>query len=375
MKILIIVRILWPGGVQRTAFAEAKGLMDLGNDVDLVFIRDTSRMRYDTNLKYNVIYKNDIQNRFIGKILKIITHHYSPQRGSDATVDIDLIYKFERSINKKYGIIYCFDEFTALFVNRLKKRFNSKIVVLIHEVALKEGNFLSKLIQKYACKKSDLILTNTKFNLNLLKEYGYNNSYEMYPGLYCKSNTTDFNEKENIAISVTMWDYGRNPEIFLNIARNLNAGKIVLIGNWADSSYFEEFKNTIKKENLINKLNVTGAVSEEELNEFYLKAKVSIRFGYNEKGPGMGSLESLSYGLPIIYNNGIGIKEILEENINGYKLNENDYLKIANQINILFSNKELWENIHKNNLQLANKYSWELHNMKLNEILENTLQI
>ncbi len=374
MKILIIVRILWPGGVQRIAFAEAKGLIDLGNDVDLVFIRDTGRVRYDDKIKYNAIYKTDIQNRFIGKILKIITHHYSPERGSDATVDLDLIYKFEHSITKKYDIIYCFDEFTALFVKRLKKIFKSKIIVLIHEVALKEGGFLSKSIQKYACKNADLILTNTKFNLNLFKEYGYNNSYEVYPGLYYKNNPTDFYEKENIAISVTMWDSGRHPEIFLNIARNLNFGKIVLIGNWADNFYFDKFKNTIKNENLSHKLSVTGAVSEEELNEFYLKAKVSIRFGYNEKGPGMGSLESLSYGLPIIYNNGIGIKEILEDNINGYKLNENDYSKIANQINILFSNNELWENIHKNNLKIANEYSWESHNIKLNKILENTLK-
>ena len=193
-------------------------------------------------------------------------------------------------------------------------------------------------------------------------------------GYITKNNPTDFYEKENIAISVTMWDSGRHPEIFLNIARNLNFGKIVLIGNWADNFYFDKFKNTIKNENLSHKLSVTGAVSEEELNEFYLKAKVSIRFGYNEKGPGMGSLESLSYGLPIIYNNGIGIKEILEDNINGYKLNENDYSKIANQINILFSNNELWENIHKNNLKIANEYSWESHNIKLNKILENTLK-
>ena len=104
MKILIIVRILWPGGVQRIAFAEAKGLIDLGNDVDLVFIRDTGRVGYDDKIKYNAIYKTDIQNRFIGKILKIITHHYSPERGSDATVDLDLIYKFEHSITKKYDI-------------------------------------------------------------------------------------------------------------------------------------------------------------------------------------------------------------------------------------------------------------------------------
>ena len=41
MKIGIIVRILWPGGVQRIAIAEAEGLTRLGNDVELIFIRRT----------------------------------------------------------------------------------------------------------------------------------------------------------------------------------------------------------------------------------------------------------------------------------------------------------------------------------------------
>lgn len=370
MKILIIVRVLWPGGVQRIAFAEAKGLMNLGHDVDLVFIRDTGRITYEENINYRVIYTNDINNRFAGKLLKIITDHYAPQRGNDATVDIDLIRKFEHSINNKYDIIYCFDEFTALFVKRLKKRFKTKIVVLIHEVAFKNGSALSKLIQKYACKNADLILTNTRSNLNLLREYGYNDSYEVYPGLYSKNNSASFDERENIAISVTMWDFGRHPEIFINVAKNLKNGKIVLIGNWADNAYLEKFRNIIKQEHLSNKLYITGSISEEDLNKFYLKAKVSIRFGYEEKGPGMGSLESLSFGLPIIYNNGIGIKEILKDNLNGFVVGSNDYLEITKKIDILFSNKDLWESLHSNNLQLSHKYSWDSHNTKLNNILK-----
>ena len=39
MRICIVVRLLWPGGVQRTALAEAEGLTKIGNEVDLLFIR------------------------------------------------------------------------------------------------------------------------------------------------------------------------------------------------------------------------------------------------------------------------------------------------------------------------------------------------
>ena len=101
MKIAIIVRILWPGGVQRTAFAEAEGLTRLGNDVDLIFIRKTNRYTYNSKILYKVIYDDKVNSRFLAKLLRKITTHYNPQRGSDATVDLDLIRKFEHSIKKQ----------------------------------------------------------------------------------------------------------------------------------------------------------------------------------------------------------------------------------------------------------------------------------
>ena len=100
MRICIIVRILWPGGVQRTAFAEADGLRKLGNDVDLIFIRATNRYTYSQKLNYKVLYGNDVNKRFIGRLFKRITMHYSPERGEDVTIDIDLIYKTEHNLKK-----------------------------------------------------------------------------------------------------------------------------------------------------------------------------------------------------------------------------------------------------------------------------------
>ena len=93
MKICIIVRVLWPGGVQRTAIAEAQGLEELGNNVDLIFIRSTKRLVYESKINYKIMYDNSINKRILGKIFKKITLHFNPERGDDATVDVDLIYK------------------------------------------------------------------------------------------------------------------------------------------------------------------------------------------------------------------------------------------------------------------------------------------
>jgi len=361
MKICIIVRVLWPGGVQRTALAEAEGLKDLGNDVDLIFIRSTERLVYRSKINYKVMYDSNINKRILGRIFKKITLHYAPHRGDDATVDVDLIYKTVRKIDRKYDIIYYFDEFSALFQKYNKNKFNNKSAVLIHEVSLFDGPHLSKFTQKRAIKNADIVLTNTIENLKLLRKAGIKNSYEIFPGLTVQNNIPNFDERENIAISVTMWDPGRKPEVLIEIGRYLNKGKLIIVGSWADYNYFYKINKLIKDNNLEDKVIITGEISENDLIELYRKSKVSIRFGSNEKGPGMGSLESISWGLPLIINDGIGIKEIIEDNINGYIVDESDHKKIASLIDNLFSDKDKWCEISNNNVLLSKKLDWKNH--------------
>lgn len=375
MKICILVRILWPGGVQRIAFAEAEGLTKLGNEVDLIFIRSTNRFAYDSKINYKVIFNQDINKRIVGKILSKITRYYSPERGMDATVDIDLIYKTEHKIKENYDIIYYFDEFSAFFQKYHKKIHKNKSVVLLHEVALSDGSRLARFTQRRAIKNADIILTNTNVNLQLLKDAGVTNSFELYPGLTLHDNIPKFNERENIAISVTMWDLGRKPEVLVEISKHIKNGKLIIVGSWADTNYLNRFNKAIIDSGLKDKIFVTGKVNEEYLTELYKKAKVSIRFGYNEKGPGMGSLESISWGLPLIINEGIGIKEIIEDNKNGYIVKETDYKTIALLIERLFDNENEWAKMSENNISLSQKLTWENHCNILNSKFENLMSI
>lgn len=373
MKICILVRLLWPGGVQRIAFSEAEGLSKMGNDVDLIFIRSSERYVYDSTTKYKVLNRNEVNKRILGRIFRKITLHYLPQRGADATVDIDLIYKAEHNLGNKYDIIYYFDEFAAFFQKYNKRKFGNKTAVLIHEVALLNGTKLSKLVQKRAIKNSDLVLTNTEENLNLLKEFSIENSYEVYPGLMLHDYIPGFDSRENIAISVTMWDFGRKPEILLQIAKKLRFGKIMVVGSWTDNNYLSEFKRLVEDADLSGKLIITGEIEEKYLIDLYKKAKVSIRFGFKEKGPGMGSLESIAWGIPLIINDGIGIKEVVKNNVNGYIVEETDSPLIANLIDGLFKRKDTWSEISQNNLVLAKELSWDEHCFKLNNLFRDIL--
>lgn len=373
MKICTIVRILWPGGVQRIAFAEVEGLKRLGNDVDLIFIRSTKRYIYDSNIDYKLIYTDEVNDRILGRIFRMITKHYLPQRGDDATVDMDLIYNTEHSIKKRYDIIYYFDEFSAFFQKYNKKKFGNKTVVLIHEVASPEKSKILRFVQRRVIRNANIVLTNTEENLRLLNQKDVKNAFEVYPGLVPHDDVPGFDDRDDVAISVTMWDFGRKPEILIEIAKKLRYGKIVLAGSWTDNKYMEKIKKIIAENNLSNKITVTGMIKESELTELYRRARVSIRFGYDEKGPGMGSLESISWGIPLIINTGIGIKEIIKDRINGFIVNENDPEQIANLIDGLFRNGDKWSAMSRQNLLLVNDLSWEKHCLKLNSIFKNLL--
>jgi glycosyltransferase involved in cell wall biosynthesis len=368
MKILIVCRVLWPGGVQRMIFRQAEGLKLLGNEVDLVFIRDTGRYRYPTNLNYEIFMTKNRSSKVVDYILKRITSRYSPQRGDDAVVDIDYIRKFQKSISKSYDIIYYSDEFVALFSGIVKKKNKAKLVVIIHEPVDKNGSFLVKQIERKAVKNCDLVLTNSEEAKMLLSTLYDGKIEEIYLGTDVIDDVPDFDARKNYAISVTMWDNGRHPEKLIEIGSKLNVGKIILIGNWADNKYLEAVKRKIKEKSLDDRVEITGQVTEDRLRLYYKEAKCSIRFGYNEKGPGMGALESISWGIPIIFNNGIGIKEVACDQKNGFLVDLEDTDSIAKKITLLFDDKKNWEAMSKNNLILATSLSWNEHNKRLNKL-------
>lgn len=369
MKIAIMVRVLWPGGVQRIAIHEAEGLLEFGHNVDLIFVRDTGRFHYSTKVPFRVLNGPNVKNRLAGKLLRWITSIYSPERGADATIDLDLIRKSEKILENKYDFVYYFDEFSAFFSKRSKKKYGHKVIVLIHESYTSGGPFLQKYIQKRALKQADLVLTNTESNLLQLKDQGHSNVHEIYPGLSIQTCIPSFRERTDLAISVTMWDYGRKPEVFLEIARKLKFGRIALLGDWTDYDYMNSIKRLVEDKNLNDKIEIKGPVDEDTLMSYYKEAKVALRFGYNERGPGMGSLEAISWGIPLIINNEIGAKEVLEEGQSGHIVDENDPSIVASKIERLFSDEKKWNQMSGKALEMNHSLSWDAHNKKLNGLI------
>jgi glycosyltransferase involved in cell wall biosynthesis len=370
VDVTILVRVLWPGGPQRIAINDADLLRQEGLDVDLVFIRDTQRKveKFDS-FPHKVIFNSHSSKRPLQKIFYMITKHYNPGRGNDATIDLDLIAKYELSKNDSKVVIY-FDQFTALFSILRKIRKPFKKIVFIHETAFREKSPLKKLIERIALFDSDYIITNSYFNKKILIDKGYKKIEVVYPGINKELEILGFDKRSNICIIVTVFEPWRRPELLLNIASHLKYTKIVMAGQWADDHYKMKIEEEVKTRHLSEKIFITGLLEENALQELYRTAKVALRFGFDEHGPGMGSLEAIGYGIPLVVNSGIGITELLKKYEYDLIVEDLSPCKIAEIIDRLSSDISYWETHHNTIMQIAKANSWDKHG----EILSNVIK-
>jgi len=373
MRIAIIVRLLWPGGVQRIAIEEARGLQQLGHDVLLLFLRRSS-LPCDYSLQdlsYRVA-NEGYRDSFTRFMLRHFTHVYAPQRGPQATIDLDLIIKESLKLRGFDAVIF-HDQFAGIggFVRKILQ--GEPYYLYIHETLLSRPNLQAKFmlpfaLEKEVLKNANYIFTNSKANAEALKRVTKNVEI-LYQGCHPKSIDIINNvKKDRIALSVALWDFGRRPNIYLEIAKRLNIGRLILAGSWVDSKQELAFRELVKKKGVRN-LEVTGPISEKALNELYLKSRVFIRFGFHELGFGQGCLEAISFGLPIITNKGLGISEIVMDGVHGFVFDDIDYDLVAEKIEIFFTNDEIFETMKLNIIKLSNKLSWNSHVKKLNSIL------
>ena len=79
-------------------------------------------------------------------------------------------------------------------------------------------------------------------------------------------------------------------------------------------------------------------------------------------------LESMVNGLPVVSTSVGGIKEMISQNENGFLIETFDYFSLAKYIIKLISDTELWDNISKNCINTAKKFSYE-------DMIEKTINV
>ncbi|MBA7517778.1 D-inositol-3-phosphate glycosyltransferase [subsurface metagenome] len=126
-----------------------------------------------------------------------------------------------------------------------------------------------------------------------------------------------------------------------------------------EDKYLEYLNKLICEFDMTKRVNFVGPIAHEKTIDFYQKNSVLI-LATNDKiysgaeGLPNAIMEAMSCGLPIIATRIGGIPELVENYVNGFLVEQNDYKKIAFYCKKILQNNDLHEKIVESNYKKIN---------------------
>ena len=360
----VVSRLLWPG-IGRMVIEESRRL-----PAGLVVYRESpDRQVYrlpDIAVRY--LRHAHERSRWTPHI-SWATLRFNPDRGSDATVDLDLIV---RASGRLAGPILYHDQYAALTGLLRRWRFGAEYSVYVHETTLGDRRGvmdltlqvprLAGLLRAYdreIVREARVVFTNSQRNQEILRNVA-SDVRVAYPG--CEPLPELPTERERFALAVAVWERTKRPEVYAELARRSGV-KIVMAGMWGRPEEMESFRTRFG-----SLVRVTGKVPEGELDALSRTASLYVRFGFGERGPGQGGIQALAYGLPVLSNPGLAVSEIIEPGIDGYVVP--DLESGAQKLAELFDSPQQLRRMSEAAWVKSRRFSWEEHARKVREGLE-----
>ena len=146
---------------------------------------------------------------------------------------------------------------------------------------------------------------------------------------------------------------------------------LVITGEW--TPYTAQLRELVRTQGLEKKVHFVGLVGEEALTALYEEA-VLYAYPSPDEDFGMGIVEAMARGTPVVAWNHGGPTISVENNVTGFLAEPGSRVDFSDKIHRLASNPRLVENMgraaHKRALE---KFSFERHNRVLEESMLNAV--
>ena len=383
-KIGIMIDFLNFGGVEKVAVNQVFALNKIGIDADLLVLRRTKVS--DTHPfkkildQIPIVYLDDKLPKFLKFSFKIpffsffsIFHITYPffipwvvkTKDYSAVVSHGTYTSFTAFSLKKFKKIpYLMFLWDPIFYI-LNKRYSYGPINTLKFIFLPIAKFIDRLL----IKNADRIFLAGSAHVDYVNKTNPGKITFLYPGV---ENSPKYNEnREDYVISATAWKEGKDPEYLLKVLKELPEAKLVMAGGWYPPEMKDLFMEKVKDSGLLDRVEVTGAVSEERLRKLYSNALVFLHIS-DDRGFGMGALEAASCGCPFVIPEHQGVGELFDSGSEGFVTKEKDTSKIVSHLRNLLDNPKVAEKMGRRAWEKVNdSYTWEKHAYKLNsEVLK-----
>jgi glycosyltransferase involved in cell wall biosynthesis len=152
---------------------------------------------------------------------------------------------------------------------------------------------------------------------------------------------------------------------FIALAKRMNKYSFELVIN--DSQ--ENIDQYLKERDIAPTSNLAIYPRQEDVTPFYNRASLVVNLSNRNlfiETFGLTALEAMTAGLPVIVPTVGGIAEMVEDGKNGYRIDVQDIGKIAQCVEEIFTDKDLFITLAKNAQKCSAKFS-ERETLKMTE--------
>ncbi len=333
-------------GSPRVLASVIKGLINNGLKIDLY----TSQLEGGClsglrGVTYHKVFYKFSQNRlltFMGFLLLQIRYFF-----------VSLGYVKEKNVIFYINTIM---PFGATLGAKLVKR---KIIYHVHENPVRK-NLIHRIAQLILIRYADKAIFVSEYLFNSYnierdrKELVYNSLDPEFSAL-AGSHTPLFRKPFTILMICSLKKY-KGIDIFYQLAIDLQDFRFILVLNAEESEIKAYFDGKIIPSNLGL---YPGAA---DLHKFYILANLVVNLSIPElfkETFGMTILEALAYGIPVIVPFAGGVKEMVEDGINGYQADPLDRKQLIDKIHKVFMDEKKYYQMSLNARKTAEKYSYQ----------------
>ena len=270
---------------------------------------------------------------------------------------------------------YGFSFYRDLLIVAILKLFKRKIIFHLHGKGIRKNYSNNKLAYDFVFNNSAIICLS-----KILKpEVDFFNSkiYILNNGIY-ETKQNFKKKKSNILRILFLSNFIKEKgilDLLTSISLLVKAGNnefvLNLVGNYTNEISDEILSNKIRSLNISEYVNNLGPLYENDKYEILTNSDLFIFPTYypNECFP-LSLIEACQYSLPIISTYEGAIPEIVENNFNGFLVNQNNVDELTCKIEELLHDKEKLHNFSKNSKTKFDKmFKIELFENKLKEIM------
>ena len=263
----------------------------------------------------------------------------------------------------------------------LFKYFHPSVPLVASYLHLEEKSLLQPLIDKFAIKKFNHIITISNFTKKEIRKQ-YNVSSKKitvaYPGIEEKFKTQEKSSyligKYNLKNKKALLFLGglkqrKNPLFLLDVFRKINDKQAILLVA-GDGPLKSKLIQKVQNLGLEDKVIFTGFVPEESKVKFYNLADI-VLLPSTKEGFGMIVAEASACGKPVIASDNSSLSEIIKNNKTGFLAETNKINDWVAKTKILLKNKGLRRLMGQRAIKyVRNKFSWQTNAEKHIKVFE-----